>query len=235
MTNLAQNKRIHGLRKQLRAIGFDDPDYRALLIAKFPLAFMGVPSSKDLSFDQAVELIEALKELAGESRENGRPEKETVTGKWAGLLRALWIAGHNLGLIDNPDDRALLAFVEKQAQISHTRFLRDEADAYKAIEALKSWLTRGGVQWPTARDAKAARHTLNWMRKKAVLDAIGKKLAVFIHGFDVNQFALGCARERHIYVSSYKYLAEDMIDHAARLGGLTLRARMAEAKKKEAA
>ena len=75
MTNLAQNKRIHGLRKQLRAIGFDDPDYRALLIAKFPLAFMGVPSSKDLSFDQAVELIEALKELAGESRENGVPKR----------------------------------------------------------------------------------------------------------------------------------------------------------------
>ena len=235
MTNLAQNKRIHGLRKQLRANGFDDGDYRALLIAKFPLAFKGIPSSKDLSFEQAAELIEALKSLAGDSGDAGRRPSETVTGKWAGVLRALWISGHNLGLIDNPDDRALLAFVEKQTHISHTRFLNDEADAYKAIEALKSWLARGGVQWPRASDAKAAKRTLNWMRKKAVLDAIGKKLAVFIHGFDVNQFALGCARERHIYVSSYEYLAEDMIDHAARLGGLTLRARMAKAKKREAA
>lgn len=69
MTNLAQNKRIHGLRKQLSMQGFLDDDYRALLIAKFPLAFKGIPSSKDLSLEQAGELIDALRELAGEPRE----------------------------------------------------------------------------------------------------------------------------------------------------------------------
>ena len=235
MTNLAQNKRIHGLRKQLRANGFDDGDYRALLIAKFPLAFKGVPSSKDLSFEQAAELIEALKSLAGDSGGASRRPSETVTGKWAGVLRALWISGHNLGLIDNADDRALLAFVEKQTHISHTRFLNDEADAYKAIEALKSWLTRGGVQWPRASDARAAKHTLNWMRKKAVLDAIGGKLSAFIPGFDVDQFARACAAPRGVLVTSYLYLAEDLIDHAASVGGAMLRQKMAEAKKREAA
>ena len=235
MTNLAQNKRIYGLRKQLRANGYDDHDYRALLIGKFPVAFEGVPSSKDLTFDQAAELIEALKELAGEGRSNGRSEKESVTGKWAGLLRALWIAGHNLGLIDDADDKALLVFVERQTHISHTRFLRDEADAYKAIEALKSWLSRGGVKWPTAKDARQAKRTLNWMRKKAVLDAIGVKLAAFIPGFDADQFARGLAVPRGFIVTSYEYLGEDLIDYAARVGGEMLRARMAEAKKKEAA
>jgi hypothetical protein len=235
MTNLTQNKRIHGLRKQLMAAGFDDGDYRALLIAKFPLAFKVIPSSKDLSFEQAAKLIDALKALAGDGGDGARRPSETVTGKWGGLLRALWIAGHNLGLIDNPDDRALLDFVEKQTGMSHTRFLNDEADAYKAIEALKAWLTRGGVKWPTAKEAKAGRRTLNWMRKKAVLDAIGVRMREHIPGFDVDQFARACTVPKGYLVTSYEYLGEEMIDHAARLGGEMLRARMAEAKKREAA
>jgi len=235
MTNLAQNKRIHGLRKALKANGFEEGDYRALLITKFPKAFKGVPSSKDLSFEQAAELIDALNKLAGGSSGAERRPSETVTGKWGAVLRALWISGHNLGLIDNPDDRALLAFVEKQTHISHTRFLNDERDANKAVEALKAWLSRGGVKWPTAKDARAAKRTLNWMRKKGVLDAIGEKLRVFNPSFDVNGFALCCGLREGVHVTSYEYLDEELIDHAARVGGEMLRARLAEAKKKEAA
>jgi hypothetical protein len=235
MTNLAQNKRIHGLRKQLLGVGFSEADYRALLMVTFPAAFKGVPSSKDLTFDQAAELIEALKAIAGDGGSSGRGASETVTGKWAGLLRALWISGHNLGLIDNPDDRALIAFVEKQTHMSHTRFLRDEADAFKAIEALKGWLKRGGVKWPTSKAAKEARRTLNWMRKKAVLDAIGAKLRDHIPGFDIDQFTRSCAVPKGFLVTSYDYLGEELIDHAAAQAGALLRQRLGTAKKSEAA
>lgn len=74
--------------------------------------------------------------------------RKRLTGKYAPKLQALWIAGHNLGLIRNRDDAALLAFVKRQTGIDHTQFLYYLEDASKAIEALKAWLARdGGVDW----------------------------------------------------------------------------------------
>lgn len=74
-----------------------------------------------------------------------------LDGPYAAKLRALWIAGWNLGVVRDRTDKALLAFVERQTKISHTRFLREAGDASKAIEALKAWLAReAGVVWPKA-------------------------------------------------------------------------------------
>jgi hypothetical protein len=81
-----------------------------------------------------------------------RPDgRQKLTGKYAGKLQALWIAGYNLGLIRSRDDMALLAFIKKQTGIDHSRFLRDADDAARVIEALKGWLARGGgVDWNNA-------------------------------------------------------------------------------------
>jgi Protein of unknown function (DUF1018) len=74
--------------------------------------------------------------------------KQKLTGKYAGKLQALWIAGYNLGLVKSRDDMALLSFIKRQTGIDHSRFLRDGEDAAKVIEALKAWLARdGGVEW----------------------------------------------------------------------------------------
>ncbi|MEM6384354.1 MAG: regulatory protein GemA [Pseudomonadota bacterium] len=77
-----------------------------------------------------------------------KPRRRTLTGPYAKKLQALWIAGWNLGLVRNRDDRALLAFVKRQTGLEHTQFLYDAANAAKVIEALKAWLAReGGVEW----------------------------------------------------------------------------------------
>jgi hypothetical protein len=74
--------------------------------------------------------------------------KRGLSGPYAAKLQALWISGWNLGVVHVRTDDAMLSFVKRQTGIEHTRFLRDAADARKAVEALKGWLERsGGVNW----------------------------------------------------------------------------------------
>lgn len=161
MTTAAQIRAIQSLRRQIPHYAEDD--YRAMLRANF-----GVTSCKLLSEQQARKCIDILKALAGQHA-HVRRASGAATGPYAPKLQALWIGAHNLGLTRSRDDRALLAFVERQTGLSHTRFLTDPADAMKAIEALKKWMARdGGVDWPKDRaDAEAA--------KRAVAEAVMRK------------------------------------------------------------
>lgn len=135
----AQIGLIHTLAQKA---GFDDDAYRDFLHG-----FAQVQSSKQLDGAGADRVINRLRELAGQI--------SGVKGAVAGLdtpaakkLRALWIAGWNLGLVQDRTDRAMLAFLERQTKVSHTRFLSEPGQATAAIEALKSWLARdGGVEW----------------------------------------------------------------------------------------
>jgi phage gp16-like protein len=63
-------------------------------------------------------------------------------------IKALWISGWNLGIVANPSDEAMLAFVTRQTGIQALQWLRDPADARRAIEGLKAWIARAGaVKW----------------------------------------------------------------------------------------
>jgi len=73
--------------------------------------------------------------------------KKRLSGPYAKKLQALWISGWNLGLVKNRNDEALIAFVKRQTGIQSMNWLRDPADADKAVEALKKWLERAGVDW----------------------------------------------------------------------------------------
>jgi hypothetical protein len=118
--------------------------------------------------------------------------RKPLEGKFAGKLQALWIAGWNLGLVRDRDDRALLAFVKRQTGIDHTRFLRHGQDAMKAIEALKGWLERsGGVDWKEHSDpaacvlaAQVRRLRAEWERNRSA--GVGLPLLIdTVAGHDV--------------------------------------------------
>lgn len=132
---------IYGLRKEL---GLDDDTARDLYQRE-----VGKRSLRDMTPGEQVRVAQALRLQA---RRPERAYSQGLTGPYAKKLQALWISGYNLGLIKNRADEALLAYVEKQTKISHTRFLRDASDAKKAVEALKSWLGRGGVDWSVSVD-----------------------------------------------------------------------------------
>ncbi len=130
----------------LKQLGIEGDDARDLYER-----LTGRRSLRDMSPKQQEAVVEELRRLgfkAGGRRPDGRPK---LTGRFSAKLQALWIAAHNLGIVEKRDDAALLAFVKRQTGIDHVRFLKFPDDARKAVEALKAWIAReGGVDWSNA-------------------------------------------------------------------------------------
>lgn len=149
---------IHVLKAKA---AFDDDTYRDFLERR-----TGKRSAKDLSVSEASRVIEALREIAGQGPKGAVAGLDAPVG---GKLRALWIAGYDLGVVRDRTDRAMLSFLERQTGVSHTRFLQDPRAGTAAIEGLKSWLKRSaGVEWPDGSDVIAS--------KRAVLNAQWRRL-----------------------------------------------------------
>lgn len=148
---------IHIAKKQL---GLDDDTYRDLLAR-----VTGKRSAGDMSDAERRAVLDEMRRHGFKTNSNGA--RKPLEGRFAGKLQALWIAGWNLGVVDDRDDAALLMFVKRQTNIDHVRFLRHPEDADKAIEALKGWLARAaGVDWSQGN------HLPQWLR------APGAKIAM---------------------------------------------------------
>ncbi|MBU3887120.1 phage protein GemA/Gp16 family protein [Methylosinus sp. KRF6] len=102
MTTASQTRAIHSIRKTIPSFG--DEDYRALIAREFG----GRSSSRHLSEREAIRLIDLLKGLAGQ--QSGRRPAETASGKYAPILRALWIGAYNLGLARSRDEPLAACF-----------------------------------------------------------------------------------------------------------------------------
>lgn len=151
--------KIHVAKTQL---GLDDVAYRAML-----LRVTGRTSSRDLTQPQAIRVIQEFKRGGWSEKMGGRSPAKTVSGQYAPILRALWLSAYNLGVARSREDSALIAFVQRQTGLSHTRFLTDAGDAKRAIEGLKKWLARdAGVEWPGSgpMEAKRAVVIAQWRR-----------------------------------------------------------------------
>ncbi len=175
---------IHVAKKQL---GLDDDTYRAKLAN-----LTGKSSVKDMTETERQAVLTVFRNEgftpAAARRADGR---QKLTGKFAKKLQALWIAGYNLGVVASRDDKALLAFVKRQAGVDHTRFLVYADDARAAIEALKAWLKReagvgfgntSGYEWLASDGAKIA-----WAQWKLLNPGVSLMVR---RGFDEEVFRL---------------------------------------------
>lgn len=124
-------KAIHAKRRQM---GLDDDSYRALL-----MSVTGKGSSAAMS---ERERRAVLDEMDRRGAPKSTTRRDRASGRYAGKLQALWIAAYNLGIVRDKTDAAMLAFVKRQTGLDHSRFLREPADASRAIEALKDWMRR---------------------------------------------------------------------------------------------
>jgi hypothetical protein len=154
---------IHGLAGRLK---MDEDTRRAFLKRE-----AGVNSCKLLTAAKAATIIDKMRDLAGDAG-RGAGAVAGLNTPVAKKLRALWIAGHNLGLVRDRSDRAMLSYLERQTGVSHTRFLGEPGAGTAAIEGLKSWLARDGkVAWPESTDVIAAKHSVlcaQWMQLVAI-------------------------------------------------------------------
>lgn len=152
---------IHVLKAKAK---FDDETYRDFIAKRAS----GKRSAKELTTSEAGRVIEDLRSFIGEAEIRGAVAG--LDSPIGGKLRALWIAGYDLGIVRDRTDRAMLSFLERQTEVSHVRFLKDARAGTAAIEGLKSWLERtAGVDWPTDRSDVFA-------NKRAVLEAQWRRL-----------------------------------------------------------
>lgn len=163
MTRKAALAKLHIARKDL---GLSEDDYRAALIRA-----TGKRSASQLDDGEREAALAEFRRMGWSGAPPLAPRAGRADGKYAQVLRALWLSAYNLGAVEAPGDAALTAFVERQTKISHTRFLTHAADAARVIEALKSMLARHGVEWPVAREP-AVRD-----RKVAVIRAQARRLS----------------------------------------------------------
>lgn len=160
---------IHVAKKEL---GLDDDTYRAALVQ-----VTGKSSSAAMSEAERRKVLEHFRQRGFKGAATGR--RQPLEGRFAGKLQALWIAGWNLGLVRDRDDRALIAFVKRQTGIDHVRFLRHGQDAMKAIEALKGWLARaGGVDWKEHDEPAACILAAQLRRLEQAPSTIGYTMSV---------------------------------------------------------
>lgn len=173
MTQPASAAQIRAIHSYARAAGLDEDSRRDFMERE-----TGKRSSSDLDVRQAIRVIDGLKKLAPAA---GRPAPKRMAagalaldGPFVGKIRALWISAHLLGVVRDPKDTAMVAFVLRQTGVEHqswaSKTLGDPAAARKVIEALKKWLTReADVQWGEEEpDGEGA--------KRAVYLAIRRKL-----------------------------------------------------------
>lgn len=131
---------IKAIHASARALGIEEDTRRDIYRRE-----TGKSSLTQMSSGEQGKVLEALRAMGATPAPKGR---KLLTGPYAKKLQALWIAGWNLGIVRNRDDKAMLAFIERQTGIANTAFLRASGDANKAVEALKAWLARDGeVDW----------------------------------------------------------------------------------------
>ena len=132
---------IHVARKQL---GLDDDTARDVYEQA-----TGKRSLRAMSEGERYKVVSALKDRGFNPTLNARSDGHNkLTGKYAKKLQALWIDAWNLGIVQNRNDAALIAFVKRQTGVDHVRFLSNAEDAAKAIEAIKGWIAReASVDW----------------------------------------------------------------------------------------
>lgn len=124
-----------------------------------------------------------------------------------GKIKALWRSLYWLGAINEPDDRAISAFVERQTGVSALKFL-DHRKAAKVIEALKGWLERVGVSWPDPDQVadlaeRSPVYSDQHADRHAILGAIGAKLqaagALRHHYLAYLENALNLCANHHVW------------------------------------
>ena len=75
------------------------------------------------------------------------PGGQLAASAWAAKMRALWLSGWHLGVVEDPSEAALVAFARRQTHVDLIQWV-GPGQATAVIEAIKGWLTReAGVDW----------------------------------------------------------------------------------------
>lgn len=139
-TRRAELAKIHMAAEQL---GMDTGDkdegseYRSML-----WTVACVRSAAELDWAGRKKVLDHLKACGAKLGFEGKPQSRALaTDPQSKKLRALWLEMHTLGIIKNPDESALCAFVKRETGVAALQWLKP-AQASQVIERLKQWKLR---------------------------------------------------------------------------------------------
>jgi hypothetical protein len=161
MTATPDRHRLYArLHRAAKAAGYDEARRRALMAEA-----TGKTSAKELSDSELEALARQFEQAAG-------PSRRRADTPHARLCRALWLSLWHLGVIRDPAERALAAFVKRQHGVDDLRFVAGR-EAAPVIEGLKAMAARAGADWgrwpgmPAETRGRYAVLAAQWGRLKA--------------------------------------------------------------------
>lgn len=183
----ARTKLYRAVHAACRANGIDEDERRDMQNELF-----GKASLSDMTVSEITRLLDSL----NRNRKVPGGHRAHVS-----KVRALWWSLYWLGEVDQSEDRAISAFVKRQTGVNALRWL-DHRSAPSVIEALKAWLERAGVEWPTAEQTASLQvrrptFTATQHERTAVVHAQKTVIARRGHGFPghyVTEFMAGLDR-----------------------------------------
>lgn len=128
---------IHVAKRDLK---LDDDTYRAMLFA-----VANVKSSSDLDATGRKRVLDHMKARGFKVRPAvGRPPSSDESPQMK-KVRALWLVLADAGVVVDRSEKALTAYIKRQAKVDNPRWLFG-AEGSKVIEALKQWAKRENVE-----------------------------------------------------------------------------------------
>jgi phage gp16-like protein len=130
-----------------KSLGLDDDTFRDLMEQRY-----GQRSRTKLRDTDLIDLVEHFKTLGFKPKRKAQTRTDGAANREVRKIRALWLSGYQLGVIEDSSEKALTAFARrvtggKDTGIRSLAWLKGEAAA-KVIEGLKDWLSReAGVDW----------------------------------------------------------------------------------------
>lgn len=121
--------KLHMAKKDL---GLSESEYRAMLEHA-----TGKRSAAEMHFSELDRALVALKAAGWKEKKKAAPGGKAHVG----MIHKLWGDLDAAGVLDDPSDRGLRAFVVRQTGVASPEFLDPKA-ATKVIEGLKRWLAR---------------------------------------------------------------------------------------------
>jgi len=142
-TRLRQDQRAHLIRLihvAKRDLGMDDPTYRAML-----MAFGGAGSAAHMDVPALEQVLSHLKRSGFKVRHKtaprAKPSRALDQRDWARKVRALWLFLYELGVVRDPSEAALAAYVSRMTGSDALQWVRGDK-LEKLIETLKKWAMR---------------------------------------------------------------------------------------------
>lgn len=141
--------KIHIARKQL---GMSDDDHRALL-----QQVCGAESCSALGLDKLDAYLKHLRKLGfKDAAPRAKIDRRLDTSPEMSKARAIWLMLHQLGVVRDPSESALVAYGKRQGKVDALQWQRNP---YALVEGLKAWAMR---HLPAHVEAKLAGYDRAW-------------------------------------------------------------------------